>query len=121
MSFPVYAADFSDGATAGTEVQVQSDFTSDAAGSANVEVQVAEPAEETVEAVGDPVDATTVNEDSIRFYYNDLEKGTIVEYWLKSENPATDKPHTVVPEIDKDKSTPATCIDDEKIWLKATI
>ena len=121
MSIPVYAADFSDGATAGTEVQVQSDFTSDAAGSANVEVQVAEPAEETVEAVGDPVDATTVNEDSIQFYYNDLEKGTIVEYWLKSENPATDKPHTVVPEIDKDKSTPATCTDDEKIWLKATI
>ena len=121
MSIPVYAADFSDGATAGAEVQVQSDFTSDAAGSANVEVQVAEPAEETVEAVGDPVDATTVNEDSIRFYYNDLEKGTIVEYWLKSENPATDKPHTVVPEIDKDKSTPATCTDDEKIWLKATI
>ena len=121
MSIPVYAADFSDGATAGTEVQVQSDFTSDAAGSANVEVQVAEPAEETVEAVGNPVDATTVNEATIKFYYNDLEKGTIVEYWLKSENPATDKPHTVVPEIDKDKSTPATCTDDEKIWLKATI
>ena len=34
MSFPVYAADFSDGATAGAEVQVQSDFASDAAGSA---------------------------------------------------------------------------------------
>src|SRR5699024_1663796 len=74
-----------------------------------------------VEAVGDPVDATTVNEDSIRFYYNDLEKGTIVEYWLKSEDPATHKPHTVVPEIDKDKSTPATCKEPEKIWLKATI
>src|SRR5699024_5514252 len=70
MSIPVYAADFSDGATAGTEVQVQSDFTSDAAGSANVEVQVAEPAEETVEAAGAKQDGLKVDKGSVTFWYN---------------------------------------------------
>ena len=71
MSFPVYAADFSDGATAGTEVQVQSDFTSDAAGSANVEVQTITPTEETVEAAGVEEAGRKVNPDSVKFYYND--------------------------------------------------
>ena len=71
MSFPVYAADFSDGATAGTEVQVQSDFTSDAAGSANVEVQTITPTEETVETAGVEEDGRKVDPDSVKFYYND--------------------------------------------------
>ena len=118
MSIPVYAADFSDGATAGTEVQVQSDFTSDAAGSANVEVQVAEPAEETVEAVGDQLPgAATIDERSIVFYYEEPGYGTVMMYKLKG----SDEYHKVQAVKDEAKSTAATCIAPEKIWLKATV
>ena len=118
MSIPVYAADFSDGATAGAEVQVQSDFTSDAAGSANVEVQVAEPVEETVEAVGDQLPgAPTIDERSIVFYYEEPGYGTVMMYKLKG----SDEYHKVQAVKDEAKSTAATCIAPEKIWLKATV
>ena len=87
MSFPVYAADFSDGATAGTEVQVQSDFTSDAAGSANVEVQTITPTEETVEAAGVEEAGRKVDPDSVRFYYNDPEHKDFEVTYELIENP----------------------------------
>lgn len=111
MSFPVYAADFSDGATAGTEVQVQSDFTSDAAGSANVEVQVAEPAEETVEAAGVEEDGDKLN--NITFSYNGPDDYTATFYIGESKTP-----HTV--EAEEWYTEPATCASGEKIWLKFT-
>ena len=79
MSFPVYAADFSDGATTTEAAPAASAFTSD------VEVQTAEPVEETLDAVGEnlqtePGTVMEVEENSIKFYYNDGNKGTIAEY-----------------------------------------
>ena len=116
MSIPVYAGDFSDGTTE-TSVSIQSDFTSDA-GDANVEVQTAEPIEETVETVGDQLPgAATIDEGSIVFYYEEPGYGTVMMYKLKG----SDEYHKVQAVKDEEKSTAATCIAPEKIWLKATV
>src|SRR5699024_12112316 len=77
MSFPVYAGDFSDGAT--TEAApAASAFTSD------VEAPTAEPTEEAAEAVGDTSESTGTNTGNIAakditFYYNEdgIKDGTV--------------------------------------------
>ncbi|MFQ6817782.1 MAG: hypothetical protein ACLRTI_01900 [Blautia sp.] len=118
MSIPVYAADFSDGTTADAEVQVQSDFTADAAAnSVQAETPAVEVTEDTAEEVGDSTQGTTIDESTIVFYYDDLNKGTVMEYKLKGN----DKVFSVKAEKDEAKSTPATCTQDEVVWLKATV
>ena len=119
MSFPVYAADFSDGATAGAEVQVQSDFASDAAGSANVEVQTAEPVEETVPAVAtDDTNGKKVNKDSVTFWYNSVNhKDFEVTYKLEGDNTE----YSVMANPDDAEYKKANCVDYGQVRPKVTI
>ena len=100
MSIPVYAGDFSDGAT--TEAApAASAFTSD------VEVPTAEPTEEAAEAVGDTSESTgTSTEDvqDITFYYNEdgIKDGTVT-YVLPNGEKVTREGYVY-------KETPADCL-----------
>ena len=104
MSIPVYAGDFSDGAT--TEAApAASAFTSD------VEVPTAEPTEEAAEAVGDTSESTgTSTEDvqDITFYYNEdgIKDGTVT-YVLPNGEKVTREGY-VYEETPADCSHPAT-------------
>ena len=119
MSFPVYAADFSDGATAGAEVQVQSDFASDAAGSANVEVQTAEPVEETVPAVAtDDTNGKKVDKESVTFWYNSVNhKDFEVTYRLEGDNTE----YSVMANPDDAEYKKADCENYGQVRPKVTI
>ena len=119
MSFPVYAADFSDGATAGAEVQVQSDFASDAAGSANVEVQTAEPVEETVPAVAtDDTNGKKVDKESVTFWYNSVNhKDFEVTYRLEGDK----NEYSVMANPDDAEYKKADCVNYGQVRPKVTI
>ena len=102
MSIPVYAGDFSDGAT--TEAApAASAFTSD------VEAPTAEPTEEAAEAVGDTSESTGTNTGNIAakditFYYNEdgIKDGTVT-YVLPNGEKVTREGYVY-------KETPADCL-----------
>lgn len=136
VSVPVNAADlFSDGTAATVnEAQPQSGFTSgtdatannvetevpaeESADAAAATAEVAAPVEEATEAAGDHSHGTTeVDEKSIVFYYEDVYKGTVMEYSYKGDSTR----YTVPAVKDETKCKPATCTKAEEVWLKAYV
>ena len=102
MSIPVYAGDFSDGAT--TEAApAASAFTSD------VEVQTPEPVEETVPAVAaDDTNGKKVDKDSVTFWYNSVNhKDFEVTYKLEGD----DKEYSVMANPDDAEYKKANCVN----------
>ena len=111
MSFPVYAADFSDGATTTEAAPAASAFTSD------VEVQTAEPVEETVPAVDD-TNGKKVNKDSVTFWYNN-ENHKDFEVTYKLENDGTE--YSVMANPDDAEYKKADCVNYGQVRPKVTI
>ncbi|MFQ6818493.1 MAG: hypothetical protein ACLRTI_05525 [Blautia sp.] len=111
MSFPVYAADFSDGATITEAAPAVSAFTSD------VEVQTAEPVEETAPAVGD-TNGKKVNKDSVTFWYNDKNHKDF-EVTYKLENDGTE--YSVMANPDDAEYKKANCENYGQVRPKVTI
>ena len=113
MSFPVYAADFSDGATTTEAAPAVSAFTSD------VEVQTAEPVEETapVVAAGD-TNGKKVNNDSVTFWYNDKNHKDF-EVTYKLEGDGTE--YSVMANPDDAEYKKADCVNYGQVRPKVTI
>ena len=113
MSFPVYAADFSDGATTTEAAPAASAFTSD------VEVQTAEPVEETVPAVAaDDTNGKKVDKDSVTFWYNSVNhKDFEVTYKLEGD----DKEYSVMANPDDAEYKKANCVNYGQVRPKVTI
>ena len=113
MSFPVYAADFSDGATTTEAAPAVSAFTSD------VEVQTAEPVEETapVVAAGD-TNGKKVNKDSVTFWYNDKNHEDF-EVTYKLEGDGTE--YSVMANPDDAEYKDADCVNYGQVRPKVTI
>ena len=106
MSFPVYAADFSDGATTTEAAPAASAFTSD------VEVQTAEPVEEeTPDAVGVTEEGDQIK--NVKFSYNGPNDYSVTFTIGEGSEIHKEK-------AEEWKMEAATCVEPEKIWLKFT-
>ena len=106
MSIPVYAADFSDGATTTEAAPAASAFTSD------VEVQTAEPVEEeTPDAVGVTEEGDQIK--NVKFSYNGPNDYSVTFTIGEGSEIHKEK-------AEEWKMEAATCVEAEKIWLKFT-